>query len=177
MDVYEAIRTRRSVRRYKPDDLPDEVLDRVLEAMLLAPSAKNAQPWRFVVVRDAAARKALVPVCRNQKFIAEAPLVIVACGIEREAYPYMGGYWNSVAVDVAIAVDHLTLAAAAEGLGTCWIGAFDERGVKELLGIPEDVLVVALTPLGYPAESPSFRGRKSPAETLFLERWGRSMGG
>ncbi|RKY69607.1 MAG: nitroreductase [Candidatus Latescibacterota bacterium] len=171
MDVYQAIRERRSVRRYRPEPVPEEKLKRVLNAMRLAPSGKNAQPWRFIVVRDAAVREKLVDACNGQQFVGEAPVVIVGCGWERKAYPRMGGYWNSLPVDVAIALDHLTLAAAAEGLGTCWIGSFKEAAVKEILGIPDQVQVIALMPLGYPAVEPEAKPRKRLEEVVAFDGW------
>jgi len=171
MDVYESIRTRTSVRSYKPDPVPEDVLDRLLEAMQAAPSGKNAQPWRFVVVTDAETRRQLVDACHGQTFIAEAPVVIVGCGWESLAFPRMGGYWNALPVDIGIAIEHLILAATAEGLGTCWIGAFDESAVKKVLGIPDDVKVVALTPVGYPAEQRHHRPRKHLSEIVSYDRW------
>jgi len=152
MNVFEAIRTRRSVRKYRSDPIPDPVLDQMLEALRLAPSACNYQPWRFIVVRDEKTREALAHASRDQMFMAQAPVIIVGCGFPAKAYQKMGGSGNSVEIDVAIALDHLTLTAAAAGLGTCWIGAFDEQAVKRTLNVPADVKVVALTPLGYPAE-------------------------
>jgi nitroreductase len=128
------------------------VLDKMLEAVRLAPSACNYQPWRFVVVRDEQKREALAHAARDQRFIAQAPVIIVGCGHPEKAYQQMGGKGNSVDIDVAIALDHLTLAAAEAGLGTVWIGAFDEDAVRRILDIPDGVKVVALTPLGYPAE-------------------------
>ena len=171
MDVYEAIRTRTSVRAYKPDPVPQEVIERLLEAMRLAPSGKNSQPWRFIVVTDPDTRTRLVDACRGQKFVGEAPVVVVGCGWESKAYPSMGGYWNGLPVDVAIAIEHLMLAAVSEGLGTCWIGAFDEHAVKETLGIPDDVKVIALTPVGYPAGDRKHRPRKSIDEIVVRDRW------
>jgi nitroreductase len=171
MDVYEAIRTRQSIRRYRPDPVPDDVLDRVLNAMRLAPSAGNLQPWRFVVVRDAAMRERLAKASSGQEWIAHAPAIIAACGWKERAYSAMGGYWSSLAVDVTIAFDHLTLAAAAEGLGTCWIGSFVEEEVRRVLGIPEDVTVIALTPLGYHDVSPTSKTRKELSEIVCYERW------
>jgi len=151
MDFYEVVRTRRSIRSYKPDPIPDEVLTRVMEAARIAPSGSNRQPWRFIVVRNEALKRRLVPACGNQVFIAEAPVVIVACG--RDIGWNRGGYMGSMSmlVDVSIAFTHLILAARAEGLGTCWIGSFDNAKVKEILGIPGEYNVVAITPLGYPA--------------------------
>ena len=171
MDVYEAIRTRQSVRRYRPDPVPDDVLNRVLEAMRLAPSAGNKQPWRFVVVRDAETREQLAEATNRQQWIAHAPVIIAACGWKERAYSKMGGYWNAMSVDVTIAFDHLTLAAAAEGLGTCWIGSFIEDEVRRVLGVPEEVTVVALTPLGYHDESPVPKTRKELSEIVCCERW------
>jgi nitroreductase len=162
---------RRSVRAYRPDPIPDDVLDRVLEAVRLAPSAKNIQPWRFIVVGDPRVRAELATASNNQQFVAQAPLVICGCALEKVCYRGMGGYWNSWAVDLAIAIEHLILAAAAEGLGTCWIGSFQEAEVMRILGIPSDVKIVALTPLGYPAQLPTARPRKPLSEIVLRERW------
>ena len=171
ISVMEAIRTRRSVRAYKRDPIPPALLERVTEAMRLAPSACNNQPWRFVLVRDASLREQLAHACANQMFIAPAPVIVAACAWPALASPRMGGYWNSAEVDVAIALDHLMLAATAEGLGTCWIGAFNETEVKKLLYVPEDVKVVALTPLGYPAREGLLRlvhaGDRKEREAVF----------
>ena len=152
MDFYEVIRTRRSIRSYKPDPIPEEDLNRVLEAVRIAPSGSNRQPWKFIIVKDEELKRRLVPACGDQRFIAEAPVVIVACGYN--IHYDRGGYMRdmSMLVDVSIAFTHLILAARAEGLGTCWIGAFDNEEVKKILDIPEDVNVVAITPLGYPKD-------------------------
>ncbi|MBN2072261.1 MAG: nitroreductase family protein [Candidatus Krumholzibacteriota bacterium] len=171
MDVYEAIRMRTSVRAYKADTVEEEKLGRLLEAARLAPSGKNGQPWRFIVVKDKETRSRLVPACKNQEFIAEAPVVIVACGYEEEAYKKMGGYWNSLPVDIGIALEHLMLAAEAEELGTCWIGAFIEEEVRDILGVPEGVKIVALTPVGYPSKGRVVRPRKPLGEIVMMERW------
>lgn len=154
MDFYEVIKTRRSVRSYKPDPIPDDVMKRVLNVARIAPSGGNTQPTRFILIRDEKRKKQLVPLCNGQGFISRAPAVVVACGRDNR-YNY-GGYMGklSMLVDVAIAVDHLTLAARAEGLGTCWIGSFDNAGIKKFLKIPDDFQVVALTPLGYPVGDP-----------------------
>jgi len=165
MDVYEAIRLRRSTRSYKPDPIPQEVLDRLLEAMRLAPSGANRQPWQFVVVRDANIRKQLVPACMNQEQVAQAPVVIVASGRESDAAP------TCFVKDLSIALTHLMLAARSEGLGTCWIGAFEEGKVKGVLGVPEDVSVVALMTVGYPIEWPEPRERKPLSQIVRYERY------
>jgi len=171
LDIYDAIRNRVSTRAYLPDEIEKEKLDRILEAARQAPSGKNGQPWTFIIITDSETRSRLVPACKNQKFIAEAPVVIAVCGREEEAYQKMGGYWNSLPVDIGIAVEHLMLAAEAEGLGTCWIGAFIEEEVREILEIPAEVKVVALTPVGYPAGEKVFRKRKSIDEIVMREKW------
>jgi len=152
MEFYDVIKTRRSVRSYKPDPIPDDVLKRVLDAARIAPSGSNRQPWKFIVVKDEETKKKLVPACHNQSWMAEAPLIIVACAQELDYN--RGGYMGKLSgvMDATIAFTHLILAARAEGLGTCWIGAFDNERVKEILGVPEGWNVAALTPLGYPAE-------------------------
>jgi nitroreductase len=176
MNVYEAIRTRRSVRRYSPRPIPDSTLARLRDALRLAPSACNFQPWRFIFVTDQELRAELGQAAHQQTFIAQAPLIVVACGFPDRAYKGMGGHSNSVDIDVAIALDHLTLAAVAEGLGTCWIGAFDERTVKRLLEIPQEAKVVALTSLGFPESSSLIRPvtkdeRKTEGEVFSVNRF------
>jgi nitroreductase len=169
MEIYEAIRTRRSVRAYKPDPVPEEALGRVLEAARLAPSGGNRQPWKFIVVRDESLRMSLVPAAHNQAFIAQAPIVIAAVGLTPDRM--MSCDVAADAVDLAIAVDHITLAAVAEGLGTCWIGAFDQNRVRELLGVPPEHKVVALLPLGYPADEPRPKSRKELSEIVCYDRF------
>ena len=150
MDLFDVVRTRRSVRTYRPEPIPQEVLSRVLDAARIAPSGSNRQPTRLIVVKDEQTKENLVPLCHNQAFVAAAPVVICAVGrnINYDRGEWMGDY--AMIVDVAIAVDHLTLAARAEGLGTCWIGSFSNAKLREFFKLPEDVNVVALTPLGYP---------------------------
>ena len=176
MDVLETIRTRRSVRAYDSRPIPEDVLDRMRQAIRFAPSACNHQPWRFVFVSDPELRKTIACISNDQTFIAEAPVVVVACGFADQAYKAMGGSGNSVDIDVAIALDHLTLAAVAEDLGTCWIGAFDEQQVKRLLGIPRHAKVVAMMPLGYPASSDQIapareQDRKRPSDIFAVNRF------
>jgi nitroreductase len=173
MEVYEAMRTRRSVRAYRSNPIPTEVLDRVLDAARIAPSGSNRQPTRLIVVTDEKTRTDVAALCHGQSFVATAPVVIVACGrdIKYHRGEWMGRY--SAIVDVAIAVDHLTLAARAEALGTCWIGSFTNSALKEYFKLPDDVDVVALTPLGYPDGNPFTdpRGRIPLAEFAYRERW------
>jgi nitroreductase len=177
VDVLDAIRRRRSVRAYAPRAIGADTLRRLREALRSAPSACNFQPWRFIFVSDESLRGELSRLANGQTWVAGAPVIVVACGLPAKAYAKMGGHGNSVDVDVAIAVDHLTLAAVAEGLGTCWIGAFDEAGVKALLGVPAEAKVVAMTPVGYP-ESPGLihplddARRKEEPEVFSEDRYG-----
>lgn len=171
MSVLETIQKRKSIRKYILKSIPDDVMQRIFEAARLAPSGKNLQPWKFIVVRDKELKKRLAVAAIGQSFIATAPLIIVACGFPDDCYSRMGRYMKSWPVDVAIALEHLILQATEEGLGTCWIGAFDEEEVKSILDIPENVKVLALTPLGYPKEEPSFRGRKRLDEILSFDRY------
>jgi nitroreductase len=169
MDVFEAIRSRRSIRAYGERAVEQDKLRQVLEAGRLAPSGNNRQDWTFVVVRDASRRRDLVRACRGQKFIAEAPVVIVVCAADGART--MSSGLNGAAVDSAIAVDHMTLAAAALGLGTCWIGAFDAPAVAEVIGAPAGVTVCHVLPLGYPTETPAPRPRKALDEIVRWDAW------
>lgn len=173
MNVHQAIQNRRSVRAYDSRPIPDEVMTKLKAALRSAPSACNLQPWRFVMVTDAALRRQLAEACHKQTWMADAPLIVAGCGLTNQAYKKMAGHVSSLEVDLAIALDHLSLAALAEGLGTCWIGAFDEAPVKKLLKVPDHVRIIALMPVGYPAQPelnfplPDDR-RKSPQE-IFTE--------
>ncbi len=170
MDVYEAIAARKSVRAFKPDEVPEEVLTRVLAAARLAPSANNAQEWRFVVVRDASLRQRLSQAACGQGFVATAPVVLVCCADTDEHRMTCGQL--AYPIDVALAADHLTLCAAAEGLGTCWIGAFYEDRVKQVLKIPPAIRVVALLPIGYPQNPAPVRKQRLPlGKIVRYERW------
>ncbi|MBM3501845.1 MAG: nitroreductase [Armatimonadetes bacterium] len=171
MELMEAIRSRRSIRKYLPDSVPEEALATVLEAARLAPTACNNQAFRIVVVKDAALREQLVEACKGQKFVGQAPVVLVGCALEAESYPKQAGWLNTFAIDTAIVFDHLTLAAAALGLGTCWIGAFEEAAVQRVLGIPANWRVVCLTPLGAPAERPDPRPRKALEALISCDGW------
>jgi len=171
MKVLDVIQKRRSVRKYKEDPIPEKALMRVLEAARLAPSGKNFQPWKFIIVKDKVLKEKLAKASAGQFFMAEAPIIIVGCGFPDNCYAHMGRYMKSWSVDVTIALEHLILQAQEEGLGTCWIGSFEEEEVKAILNIPENVKVLALTPLGYPDEIPRFRGRKSLDEIISYDRF------
>ncbi len=169
MDVHEAIRNRRSIRAYREDPVPEDKLRRVLEAARNAPSAKNRQEWRFIAVREAGLRKKLAEAACSQEFVGRAPVILVACATEDKDVMTCGQKTGSV--DCSIALAYVTLAAVAEGLGTCWLGAFHADKVRKVLGIPASAAVVALAPLGYPAEQPPSRGRRSFEEVVSFEKW------
>ncbi|MCK4283059.1 MAG: nitroreductase family protein [Candidatus Brocadiae bacterium] len=158
MDFYEVIRQRRSIRAYRSDPVEEDRLLRVLDAARVAPSAANRQPVHFTVIRDDALRAKMVEVYSQQWFV-QAPVIICACARPSEAWQRSDGK-NYADVDLTIAMDHLILAATAEGLGTCWIGAFKQDKLRKLLDLPPELEPVALTPLGYPAEKPDARPRK-----------------
>ncbi len=170
MNVMEAIKKRGSIRGYKDSEVEEEKLNLVLEAGRLAPSASNRQEWKFIVVKNKDTREKLGIASHHQKFVGEAPVVIVACSTETSHIMPCGQL--SYPIDLAIAVDHMTLKAVEEGLGTCWIGAFEEEEVKKILGIPDTIRVVALLPLGYPISIPSPTPRKSKEEIILFEKWG-----
>jgi len=167
----ELIETRRSIRSYKDQEIEEDKLNYILQAFRKAPSAKNLQPWKLIVIKNKKVIKDIAIACNNQTFMEEAPVIIAACAKEEEAYGVMGGYMNSYPIDIAIALEHLILAATEKGLGTCWIGAFKEQLVKDILGVPKNVKVVALTPLGYPAREASSRGRKPLTEIISYDKY------
>jgi nitroreductase len=175
MEVFEAIKKRHSVRAYLPEQVPREKLNKILEAARLAPSAGNIQPWHFIVVTDQQKRNRL-STGRFAKFLAESPLVLVGCG-DKKASP------NWHAVDTAIAMQNMVLTATSEGLGTCWIGSFNENHVKQLLNIPEKFQVIALLAIGYRREKPDiaskalhlFRRKKKLEKIVSLEQFGKPL--
>ena len=163
MDVISAIHRRRSIRKYKNKEIPKELLMEILEAARQAPSGANKQPWRLVVVTDPETKKALVSICKEQKFVAECSAFIV--GIDDPAQK-----WSRV--DLAIALEHMVLAAVEKGLGTCWIGAFDPEKKSAHLGVPKGLVVTACLALGYPDEAPEARGRKNLNDLVHWEKYG-----
>jgi nitroreductase len=170
MDFLELVEARYSVRSYQDKPVPEDMLSRVLEAVRLAPSGANRQPWRFVVVRDAETRNRLAVACNGQQFIAQAPVVIAGCGLMPDRIMRCGIPGDPI--DLAIAMEHLALAATAEGLGTCWIGAFDQDKVRAVLGVPESARVVEVMTLGYPADTPNAKNRKALEEIVCYDTWG-----
>ncbi len=169
MEFSDLIRERYSVRAYTPDPIEDEKLDRVLEAARLAPTAANRQPFRILVIETAGREEELSRIYGKAWFV-QPPLVICACGLPEEGWTRRDGK-SYVDVDVAIVMDHLILAAANEGLGTCWVGAFDPDEAREVLSLPEDVEPIAFTPLGYPADEPGSKKRKPLDKLVRYGNW------
>lgn len=167
MELAEAIRTRESVRAYQDRPVPEEKLTAVLEAARLAPSASNRQRWKFVVVRDAERRRALSLAAGGQAHLAQAPVVIAAVATLPDYVMRCGV--PAYAVDLAIAVDHITLAAADQGLGTCWIGAFSQDEARQVLGVPAEYRIVTLLPLGFSAQTDKAKTRKAIDEIICYE--------
>ena len=164
MEFYEVLKTRRSIRGYKPDAIPENVLNRIAEAVNLAPTACNKQPFKLLLVRDPEMKKT---ICANCKFgfLAEAPVIAVMMTNESASWTRYEG--NPAAdIDASIAMEHFVLAAAAEGLGTCWICAFSRPQMNDALKISAPWSVFALSPLGYGAAGPRPFARKPLGETV-----------
>jgi len=170
MEVFEIIRKRRSIRLYEEKPVEQEKLNRVLEAGRLAPSADNCQPWRFIVAANNEVKERL-RVSYDEEWFISAPVIIIGCAVPEEAWVRMDGqeYWM---VDVAIAMQNMILVATELGLGTCWIADFDEEAARKALELPQSIRIVAMTPLGYPAEEKRpVRNRKSLSEIVHYDSW------
>jgi len=171
LDVLTLMAARYSVRAYRPELLPEEVVARVLEAFRLAPTAANRQPFRAIVVPTAEHEAELRRIYDRDWFAAQPPLVVAVCALAGEAWVRRDGH-NYAEIDAAIAMDHLILAATAEGLGTCWVGAFDPAAARQVLGLPPNVEPIAFTPLGYPADSARAKARRPLSDLVYDGRWG-----
>lgn len=169
MEFNELIRNRYSVRAYRPDPIEDEKLAAVLEAARLAPTAANRQPFKIIVIHTAGRKEGLGKIYRKDWFI-QPPILICAVGVPRLGW-IREDRRRYLDVDVAIVMDHLILAATDLGLGTCWIAAFNEKAAREELAIPDDVMPLIFTPLGYPADEPTSKERKPLSELVLYERW------
>jgi len=172
VDIYEAIYGRRSVRHYDSSrDVPQEVVEKLLKAAVQAPSAGNLQPWRFWVVRDKSLKEAMAEAAGNQFFVAQASTIVVVCAdLEASSWGYGKRGVDLYSIqDTAAAIQNLMLAAHAEGLGTCWVGAFNEEKIRRYLKLPERIRPVAVIPVGYPSQERKKASKKDPLElTEFL---------
>jgi nitroreductase len=173
MRIPEAIRERRSVRRFTDREVSEEEAKLLVEAALMAPSAGNLQPWEFVVVRDPEIKRRLVGAAHGQRFISTAPVVFVVCVVPRRSASRYGSRGRDLYClqDTAAAVQNLMLTARANGLGSCWVGAFDEGRASEALGLPDWVRPIAIVPVGHPAESPQRSPRHPLGRVLHKDRW------
>lgn len=169
MGFSELARKRYSVRAYRSDAVEEAALQEVLDAARIAPTASNRQPFQLIVIRTAG-READLRRIYDREWFVQAPLVICACGLPAQGWVRMDGKVY-IDVDVAIAMDHLILAATDLGLGTCWIAAFDPEAAREVLGLPEGVEPLVFTPLGYPADQPRPKTRKALSELVRHESW------
>jgi len=171
MELFEAIRGRRSVRSYRGEEVPEQDLKGILQAAICAPSAGNLQSWEFVVIRDYSRKAALVEAAYGQDFIAEAPIVIVVCAnTARSARRYRSRGVSLYSLqDTAAAIQNMLLASYALGYGSCWVGAFDETEAARAIQAPPEARPVAIIPIGRPAESPDRPSRISLEKVLHYE--------
>ncbi len=165
MQVQEAIKTRLSIRRYLDTTIPSEDMKVLLQALQLSPSANNSQNWDFVFVGDPEFKRNLIPACSGQKFVKDCTYFIAAVADPAQK-------WHMV--DITIALTNLTLQAVELGYGTCWIGAFDENQVKQILHVPNDKKVVICMTLGTPEGRHIPRGRKAIDSFVYLDQFGNS---
>ena len=164
MSVIDVILNRRSIRKYDDKDIPQDVLEAIMEAGRQSPSAANRQPYHFIVVTNSEIKKELPGLV--SRFIKNAPVVIVGCANPKAL---LTGKW--AAVDTTIALENMVLAASSLGIGSCWIGAFNEQKVKDKLQIPESWKIVALLSLGYPAENPGPRKKKERSDLFSFNKF------
>ena len=169
MDFQELIRVRRSLRGYKSDPVGEDVLYRVLGAGRIAPTAANLQPFHLVVVTDAEVRARMKEVYARDWFYT-APVIVVGCVEPSKAWQRADGF-NAAEIDLGIVMDHIILAATEEGLATCWVCNFDEAKTRQILGIPPEVRVIAMTPLGFPNAAPRPFARKRLEDLVHKEHW------
>ncbi len=160
MDFEKAVKKRRSIRQFRADPVPDRLIRKMLESAMIAPSAGNHQPCHFIIVKDAEKKKLLV----SREWAARAPVIVVGC-----VDPALSPTWHMV--DFAIAFEHIILAATNLGLGTCWMGRLEDETIKKTLNIPDRIKVVAISPFGYPAESPEAKKRKALSEMVHYEEF------
>ena len=175
MGFYELAARRRSVRKFSSKPVTDAMIVDLLSVARLAPSASNRQPWHFIVVRDEERRRELARISGGQTFVGEAPVILAAVALEPERI--MRCQVPTYAVDLAIAVDHITLAAEEMGLGSCWIGLFDQAEAAALLEVPAEYKVFTLLPLGHPADAARDKKRKSLEDIVSYEVFGGTKDG
>ena len=174
MSVLGVIKARGSIRSYKDKPMPKQAMLEILEAARMAQSAANRQPWEFIVVTDPVIKKKLVQAAGNQSFVGEAAAVLVCLANPEESASV--GPFEGFLIDLAIATENMVLAAWDLGIGSCWIGAYNEQKVKELLDVPRSLRVVSLLTLGYPDERPGPKYRKKFDEIVHYQKYGQKEG-
>jgi nitroreductase len=173
MELEEAIKGRRSIRAFKPQDVSEETVEKLIDAARHAPSAGNVQPWEFIIARNMETKKKLARAAFNQAFVEEAPIVIVVCADENRSslrYDIRGEILYCIQ-DTAAATQNILLTAYSLGLGTCWIGAFNEDEAKKVLKTPVGIRPVVMIPIGYSDRAPSQRGRRSLNQIIHNEEF------
>jgi nitroreductase len=170
-DVLEAVKGRRSIRAFKNQDIPAEIVEKLIDAAQWAPSAGNIQPWKFIIVRKPEIKRKLVEAALSQIFIEEAPIVIVVCANEERSSQGYGvrGKTLYCIQDTAAAIQNIHLTAYSLGLGTCWVGAFRDEEARKILKIPRGIRPVAIIPVGYPAEVPTARSRRPISQIVHYD--------
>ena len=162
----EVVRSRRSIRKYIPKDIPEDKLANILEAARLAPSGGNRQPWKFIVIKDKDMKAKVAEACSKQLWMGDASVIIVGCWL-----PIPGRDDMPSARDVTMAMEHIVLAAVNEGLGSCWIGDFSKPTLRKLLEIPQDYEIISQVALGFPEEVPNERAKKPFEELVCFEKF------
>jgi nitroreductase len=173
MDVLEAVKGRRSIRAFKNQDVPAEIVEKLIDAARWAPSAGNVQPWEFIIVRKSGIKRKLAEAALNQTFIEESPVVIVVCADENRSSQGYGVRGKALYCiqDTAAATQNIHLAAYSLGLGTCWVGAFREERARKILEIPQGTRPVGIIPIGYPAETPPRPNRRPLNQIVHYEKF------
>jgi|WetSurMetagenome_2_1015567.scaffolds.fasta_scaffold533394_1 nitroreductase len=169
MEFYDVILRRRSIRAYKKQEIPFEILHRILEAARLAPSASNLQPWKFIIIKDSEHKKDIAALCKQKMWIADASIIIAGVGTNPEYR--MGSGQSAFQIDISTAFAQMSLAAVNEGLGVCWIGSFLMDEAKKYLKIPDKYPLIGFLTVGYPDEIPGQKERKGMEEITCYEKW------
>jgi len=177
MDAIEAIHNRRSIRKYREDPVPFELIGNILDAGLAAPSAGNLQDWYFIFVTESDIRKKIAEACVQQYWMQDAPVHIVVCCQPNRVKKFYGekGEKTYSVQDCAAAIENMLIAATAQGLGSCWIGAMNEEMMRNEMGIPPNVNVQGVITIGYAGETPESPIKNAMENKVFVERWGGKL--
>lgn len=177
MDALECIKTRRSIRRFKDQAIPFELIGNILEAARLAPSAGNIQEWNFILITDYKTREKISMAACMQTWMNDAPVHIVVCANPGKAERYYGDKGEKIYClqNSAAAIENILLAAHAQGLGACWVGACDEEQLRSAVGAPENIRIMGVVPIGYPAEEPQIPDKYPLTDVVFIDNWGNRI--